>query len=93
MTLSGINTVSRSSDGTVISSGNTVAAYCGAVLTGGGAAATAVIRDGGSSGRILATLKAAANTSFRDECCVAVNEGNIYVDLTGTGAVVDIRWK
>ena len=90
--LSGINSVQRSSTGSIIS-GNTVAAYCGAVLTGGSAAATAIIRDGSSSGAILATIKAAANTSFRDECCLAVNGGNIHVTLTGTGATVDIRWK
>jgi hypothetical protein len=57
----------------------------GVSLTGGSDAATATIKEGGSSGTVVLTLKAAANTTVVDPRIMNIRDP--YLTLTGTGPV------
>jgi hypothetical protein len=59
-------------------------------LAAGSAAATATIRQGGSGGSIILTIKAAANESHSTARLDAVYAGQLHVTLAGTGAVVTV---
>lgn len=56
-------------------------------LVGGSTAATAVLRENGSSGTIIDTLKAAIDTVVATSEDIYY-EGQLHVTLTGTGAEV-----
>ena len=59
----------------------------GVILTGGSDAATLVIKQGGSSGDIVATLKAAANTTVSCPDIRGAYRGQLHATFTGTGPV------
>lgn len=70
---------------------NTVAGLAGARLLGGGAAATAVLREGSGAGRILANLACAAGATddFAPIRPVAFS-GKVHLTLTGAGAACTV---
>lgn len=75
--------------GTAIAAGPGV--FYGAKLAAGADAATAVIRDGGASGIILAKLAAAAGTgdAFVPSCGIAFTT-DLHVTLTGTSPHLNV---
>jgi hypothetical protein len=62
----------------------------GVVLNGGSDAATAIVRDGGAGGTILASLKAAAATTviFQPACFSLPFATDLHVTITGTAPEV-----
>jgi len=68
-----------------------VKGLAGARLTAAAATATAVIRETDGSGRVLATLSAAATTAdeFRPARPVAF-VGNVHVTIAGAGAQLNL---
>ena len=93
--MGGVNSKLVTAGGKVSSVDGLVNALCSVLLTAGSDAATAVIYDGTSaSGTKLATLKATADSSASWEPgCLAINKGNIYVDISGTGPECVVSWK
>lgn len=62
------------------------------VLTAGSDAATLVIKDGGSSGTAIFTLKAAASTSVVVSL-PGVQVGTAHATFTGTGPVASFSFE
>lgn len=60
------------------------------VLTGGSAASTCTVRAGGASGTVIATVKAAIDTTVTVPLDGVFCSGGIHVTLAGTGAVATI---
>ena len=81
--------IDASTTGAYLSGGpaGLVKGLAGARLAAAAANATAVIRETNVSGRILASLAAAANTAdeFMPACPVAY-AGNVHVTIAGAGA-------
>lgn len=64
------------------------------ILTGGSDAATVVVKQGGSSGTTILTLKTAASTSVSSGELGGVDcPDGIYVDVTGTGPAVSVVFE
>jgi len=59
----------------------------GVILTGGSDAATLVIKQGGSGGATIATIKAAANTTVVCPNIHGVYRGQLHATFTGTSPV------
>lgn len=80
--------VERTTDGDVTTKDSFL--HC-VTLTGGSDAATVVVKQGGSSGTTILTLKCAASTSVSTGYMGDVDcADGIYVDLTGTGPTVSV---
>ena len=62
-----------------------IRAVSGFMLTAGSAAATLTIKAGSSSGNVIATVKAATDTTVPIDLPFHSGDGN-YVEITGTGA-------
>lgn len=56
------------------------------LVSGSGAASTAQLRAGGSSGAILMSLSAAAALVDESQICFQCDAGALYLDLVGAGA-------
>ena len=64
----------------------------GVILTGGSDAATAVIRQGGSSGTVVLSIKAATATTQPVVVTDADCSNGIHVTLTGTAPTCTVVW-
>lgn len=91
MGISGVNSTHVQATATVSANAQ---GFCGVIVTAGADAATAVVRSGGATGSIIATLNAALGTteSITLDWPIGVN-GDLHVTVTGTTPDVNVMWK